>query len=130
MIVAIIGSRKYADYQFMLDKVYEAIPIFKTIERPNLKIISGGAHGADTLGKLLAQRHDIEFEEYLPEFKKKGLPYRREYRVHYYNRDVEIAAACDVLLAFLVKIKGENKGSRLTILAALDRHKEVHVFYR
>lgn len=132
IIVAIIGSRAFDDYTYLEDRTGLILGIIwerlvKQGVRPVFKIISGGAAGADSLGEAFAKKHEYEFKSYLPAFKEFGGPYRKR---DYYDRDVKVAEACNVLIGFLVKILGENKGSKLTIEAALDRHKEVHVFYK
>lgn len=130
--VAIIGSTKFNDYAYLesrtgyvLGSVWDRLVVQDV--KPIFKIISGGATGADSLGEAFAKKHDYEFKPYLPAFKEFGGPYRKR---DYYDRDVKIAEACHILIGFLVKMIGENKGSKLTIEAALDRHKEVHVFFK
>lgn len=130
--VAIIGSREFKDYEYMKERIGLVLTsiwerMAKQGVRPFFRIISGGAGGADTFAKKFALAHNMVFAEFLPDFKQYGTPYRKQ---DYYNRDVEIAEACKVLIGFLVKVEGENRGSKLTIKAALDLWKEVHVFYK
>lgn len=132
VVVAIIGSREFKDYFYMAKNTTR---VFGSISRrlavqnaiPIFKIISGAAKGADKFGERFATEKGYEFKEYLPAFKKFGGPYRK---ADYYDRDVEVAEACNVLIGFLVKAVGENHGSRITIKEALDRYKEVHIFYK
>lgn len=130
--IGIIGSTKFTDYAYLETRTGSVLSsiwdrLVGQNARPIFKIVSGGAIGADSLGEAFAKKHDMKFEKYLPAFKELGGPYRKR---DYYDRDVKIAEACAVLIGFLVKINGENKGSKLTIEAAIDRHKEVHVFYK
>lgn len=122
MIVAIIGSTKFNDYLFLEKRTVLIIESLRDVE-----IISGGAPGADTLGKLFSQEHDYKFTLYPPAFKKYGTPYRK---ADYYDRDILMARDCDICLGFLVRITGENKGSMYTINEAIRLRKEVHVYYR
>lgn len=130
--VGIIGSREFKDYEYLkLRTTAVMVDLFVRVSLQGgnaiFKIISGGAKGADKLGERYATEYNYEFKEYLPAFKKFGGPYRK---ADYYDRDVEVAEACNVLIGFLVKAVGENHGSRITIKEALDRYKEVHIFYK
>lgn len=132
LIIAVIGSRKFNDYKYLHTRTVHIMlglqaRLFDQGVKPDWHIISGGAKGADTLAKQFAEKSTYSFEVYLPDFKKLGTPYHVS---DYLKRDIEIAEACHVLIGFLVKIPGENRGSMLTIEAALERQKEVHVFWR
>lgn len=122
MIVLIIGSRQFKDYLFLEKRVTFIVESLRDVQ-----IISGGADGADTLGKLFAQEHGFKFTEYPPDFKKYGTPYRK---ADYYDRDIKMARKGDICLGFLVKLPGHNKGSMYTIDEALRLQKEVHVWFK
>ena len=141
LIVLIFGSRKFNEKE--LPGCYEylarrCIHVMLGVQgrcisqgfKPDWLIISGGATGADSLAKRFAKDMSYPFVEYLPQFKREGIPYRPEFKRHYYLRDMEMAEACYVGIGFLVKQVGSNKGSRLTITGLLDRHKEIHIFYK
>jgi len=132
VIVAIIGSRKFADYKYLSKRcTFQMLGITNVCRKkgfiPDWRIISGGATGADALGKRYANEFGYSFEEYLPRFKVEKTPYRGR---DYYDRDVLIAKMCHVLLAFLVKEIGQNRGSKITIEEAINQMKQVHVFYK
>jgi hypothetical protein len=61
IIVAIIGSRNFTDMALLTLKMDQ---ILGGRAKENITIISGGAHGADTLAKDYAKLRGITFEEY------------------------------------------------------------------
>jgi hypothetical protein len=85
MNLAVIGSRTFLDYSLME----------RTLNKFNPKrIVSGGAVGTDSLAKQYAEEHDIEFEEFLPEYKKYGSP------AALFKRNRQIIDASDCVIAF------------------------------
>ena len=65
MKYAIIGSRNFNDYQMLkivCDKLIKATDT----------IVSGGAKGADILGKQYANEHALQYVEYLPDWEAYG----------------------------------------------------------
>lgn len=67
MKLAIVGSREFTDYDYMVRNIKKHIDISKI-----RVIISGGAKGADHLAKRFANDHKIPIIEYLPDWKKYG----------------------------------------------------------
>ncbi len=64
MILAVVGSRGFDDYQLMCD----------TLSQYSItKIISGGAKGADSLASKYAKEHNIELVEFIPDWKNLGV---------------------------------------------------------
>ena len=129
--MAVVGSRKFHKYNYMKEQCDGIVwvitnHLFNQGAKPKFHIISGGAKGADSLAASWAKERKYQFHEYLPAFEKHGTYYRAK---DYYDRDVLMADLCSVLIAFLVNKLDENRGSRITIKAALDRMKQVHVFY-
>ena len=58
MKLAIIGSREFTDYK-------KARKIYKNFfEKFTTAIVSGGARGADLIGKQLAEEFEVEYIEY------------------------------------------------------------------
>ena len=104
--IGIVGSRKYSNYS----KVEEVVN--KCIEKygaENMCIKSGGAIGADTIGKLVALNKKIKYVEYNPAHEKwneySGKPeefYGKSYNVsNYFERNSFIAEDCAILFAFI-----------------------------
>jgi len=104
--IGIVGSRKYSDYS----KVEEVVN--KCIEKygaENLCVISGGAIGADYLGKKVALDKNIKYIEFNPAHEAcneySGKPpeyYNKPYSViHYFERNSFIAEESTILFAFI-----------------------------
>ena len=110
MIVGVVGSRDFKNYDYLEQKLTDA-PF--TID----KIISGGARGADSFAIKFAKRHDIVWDEFLPDHKK--------YRHPYHHRNRLIAEASDCIVAFW---NGRSTGTKYTIDYARRIGKPVHVF--
>ncbi|MBC8385392.1 MAG: DUF2493 domain-containing protein [Candidatus Cloacimonetes bacterium] len=109
MKLAVIGSKDFADYDFLksiLDKENE-------IDR----IISGGAKGADSLAKKYALEKNIEFLEFPPNHIKHGNEAK-----HF--RDREIVENCDKVIAFYDE---KCEGTKYTIDFAKQKQKPVKV---
>ena len=85
MKVAIVGSRNadHIDIQKMIAYIPENCS----------EIISGGADGIDTFAREIAQLLHLPVREYLPQYDKFGKAAPLE-------RNKQIAASCDLLLAF------------------------------
>ena len=64
MKVAVVGSRTVSYLHYI--KLCETIPIGAST------IISGGAKGADALGKYYAEANNLFYEEYTPDYKTYG----------------------------------------------------------
>ncbi len=61
--IGIVGSRKYSNYSNVEEIVDKCI---KKYGAENICIISGGAVGADTFGKIAAFRRNLKYIEYNP----------------------------------------------------------------
>ena len=59
MKLLIVGSRSFADYSRMKREIYSQY----SVDEIDL-IISGGAQGADSLGRRFAEEHEILFKEF------------------------------------------------------------------
>lgn len=104
MILAIIGSRDFQDYEFMRSSFESFV---KSRGMPE-KIVSGGAKGADTLAKQLAEEFKIPFEEFKANWKEFG-------RAAGPQRNKQIIAAADAVLAFPLR---DSIGTRNSISLA------------
>jgi predicted Rossmann fold nucleotide-binding protein DprA/Smf involved in DNA uptake len=104
MEIGITGSRDCHDKEL----------VYSTLAQYNpTAIVAGGAAGADALAKQYAIDSGIGYVEILPRFKTDpDTPYHPRW---YLERNKEIVAACDLLLAFW---DGKSKGTKNTIGAA------------
>ncbi len=122
MKLAIVGSRTFNDEQLMdemltlhfpwsSDQVSECVAL--------QAIISGGAKGADTLAKKLADDYQLEYLEFLPDWESNG-------KAAGFIRNKEIVNACDMVLAFW---DGKSKGTEHTIKLARLAKKPTFIVY-
>ena len=98
MKIAIIGSRTFKDYELLktvLNYHKNKIEI----------IISGGAFGADSLGKKYAKENNIPITKFLPDWKKHG-------NSAGFVRNKDIIYASDYIYAFW---DGVSKGTKNSI---------------
>ena len=114
MKLSIIGSRTFNDYEIAKQVIFDILYInnYEITE-----IISGGAKGADALGKRYAMMHDIPFVEYKPDWsigKHAGL-----------LRNTLIIENSDIVIAFW---DGKSKGTVDGIKKAKRLNKILHVW--
>ena len=107
MKVAIIGSRTIT-----IENLENYIPEGTT------EIVSGGAKGVDICAKLFAERNNIAYTEFLPDYKKYGraAPIKRNYQI------VEYA---DVIIALW---DGTSKGTKSVIDYCNKAGKKVQIY--
>ena len=112
MKLAIIGSRGFDDYAFMLQKIHELIDI-------NVlhTTVSGGAKGADNLAERFADDYDLKKVIFKPEYQRHG-------RAATFIRNRLIVDTADVLIAFW---DGKSTGTKYTIDYAKKQQKLVHI---
>jgi len=109
--IAIIGSRSFKNRK-LLDKIMQEYK-----DRYNIiKIISGGAKGADTLAVQWANKNKIQTTIFYPDFKKRKRAY------HFRNR--QIVQEADIIVAFW---DGKSTGTKYTINYAKSLNKEVDI---
>lgn len=108
MIIGIVGSRGFNDYELMCD----VLKMFKIT-----KIISGGAKGADSLAKKYAKEHNIPIIEYLPDWNKYG-------KSAGYIRNQDIVSNSEVIIAFWDM---KSKGTKHSIDIATKMYKPLRV---
>lgn len=145
LTLAIIGSREFEDYKLLSDTVkrYFCLPRMQECEADYLedefkifpyyllfnKFVSGGAKGADSLGKRFctlynkhAQRYNlpdrIEIQEFIPDWDQYG-------KQAGFLRNEEIISAADVVLAFW---NGSN-GTKHSIGLAKEQKKPTIIIY-
>lgn len=110
MKLAIIGSRAFNDYDFLKNNILKNIKLEEIIT-----IVSGGAKGADSLGKQFAIEFKKEYIEYLPDWGKYG-------RAAGVKRNTFIIEESDLIIAFW---NGESKGTKDSINKAKKLKKKI-----
>src|SRR4051812_8942749 len=99
MKLAIVGSRDFSDYEFMK----ECFAAFVASRGgPPEMIVSGGAKGADSLARRLAEEKGVPFHEIEADWKAYG-------RAAGPIRNKKLVEFSDAALAFPL---GESKGTR------------------
>jgi aconitase A len=104
MIVAVVGSRNFNDYDAM-KKILDNIKIDA--------IVSGGAIGADSLAEQYAKEHGIKMIVHRPNWIKYG-------KTAGFVRNVDIVNDADMVIAFW---DGKSRGTRHTINTAKKQKK-------
>ncbi len=120
--VIIAGSRDFNDYELLKREV---LNIVKYNNRPKefVKIVSGGARGADRLGEQFAKEFDLKVKQFVPDWD--GLGKRAGY-----VRNADMAKfACEngnqgILIAFW---DGKSKGTKHMIDLAKRYGLEVNI---
>lgn len=115
--VIIAGSRDFDDYELLNSVVKEKLRDYK-----NIKIISGGCSGADTLGERFAKENNLDLKVFQAEWKKYGRaagPIRNKAMAQYASQ----VDNC-LLIAFPV---GSSRGTRNMISLAKEHGLDVHV---
>lgn len=117
--LAVIGSRTFTDalqLERVLDKVILRIGRVHG-DDVDLRIVSGGARGADTLGKRYADANGIPCEEIRPDYKAMG-------DAAPFVRNKAIVAQADAVVAFW---DGRSNGTRDALAFARQLGRPVHV---
>lgn len=109
--IAIIGSRKFNDFHLLN---FVMINIIKKID-DEITIISGGALGADTLGKNFAAIHKYQFIEHLPDWNKYG-------KAAGFMRNSNIIESSNIVVCFW---DGLSKGTLDSIRKAKKLNKQI-----
>jgi predicted Rossmann fold nucleotide-binding protein DprA/Smf involved in DNA uptake len=130
MKLGIVGSRAFTNRTLM-----EGILKKYIAQYSDITVISGGADGADSMGKDLALQHGLKYVEYPPAFKVHNeycvLPpetYGKPYNVGlFFERNTLIAKEADQVIAFLVEGLKCN-GTMDTVDKAKGMGKPVFVF--
>ena len=131
MRVAIIGSREYENTRKIKDALFQLKQKFGT----DLTVISGGAqYGADKFARKYALEFGIRYREFNPAHTVKNLYsamsedyYEKPYHVsQFHHRNMLIAKACDVMMAFIPNGLTPN-GSESAIKSAKKLNKKVTI---
>jgi hypothetical protein len=116
MKIAIVGSRNFRNYALLveiLSPYYVALPL------DNLIIVSGGARGADTLGKNYAENHGLDCNIFKPDWERYG-------KSAGFRRNQTIVDASDIVIAFW---DSESRGTADTIEKAKKAKKPTLIVY-
>lgn len=108
--LAIVGSRIFEDYKMLKQTVDEIRMRFNVV-----KIVSGGARGADSLGERYAKENNIETLIFYPDWTKHG-------KKAGFLRNVTIVDNSDMILAFWDRV---SNGTKHTITIANAKNKRV-----
>jgi len=117
--IGVVGSRSFHDYD-RLKKVLDLEIKNARIYKPdrNIRIVSGGARGADTLARRYAySRDDVKYTEHKPDWKKYG-------RKAGIVRNMEVIRNSGRIIAFW---NGKSKGTKHVIATARQVGKNVKV---
>ena len=109
MIVAVIGSRNFADYA-LVEATLSALPKLS-------QVVSGGAKGADSLAQRYAEQHQIPLLVFKPDWSQFG-------RGAGVVRNRQIVEAAEHLIAFW---DGVSKGTASSIKLARAKGVPVQV---
>jgi len=112
MKFAIIGSRTFTDYGLLQR-------ILLKFNKDITEVVSGGAKGADSLGKKYAIENGLAFTEFKPDWEKYG-------KSAGYRRNVDIIENCDWVVAFW---DGLSKGTAHSINIARNKRKPTIIIY-
>lgn len=114
MRLAIIGSRSFTDVE-LAERVF--ISFFQK-GKVSL-IVSGGARGADLIGREISKRHSIELLEFIPDWDGLG-------KSAGFIRNRKIIESSDMVLAFH---DGESRGTQNSLDVAKKLKKPVFVWF-
>ena len=117
IVIAIVGSRSFDSFEHfkaMDEFIWEKVGSIDRITG----VVSGGAYGADSLGKAWAETYKIHCTEFLPDWKM----YRKAAGM---IRNESIVKAADVVFAFW---DGKSKGTRSSMKLAKQYGKVLYIY--
>ncbi|MDR2818915.1 MAG: DUF2493 domain-containing protein [Desulfovibrio sp.] len=117
MSIAIIGSRTFDDYQTLESVVLNTLKE-KDVKLSDITIVSGGAKGADSLGRDFAQKYGTQYKEFLPDWEKFG-------KSAGFIRNNDIVEHSDFVIAFW---DGQSKGTRHSLELARKAGKPYYAY--
>jgi len=129
--IGIVGSRKYTNINKVKEIVEQCI---RKYGKDQICIISGGAKGADTHGRVIALQKGLKYIEYNPcheawnEYSGKPKEwYEKLYQVgNYFERNTFIAEDSHILFAFIPE-NHQSNGTQDTIGKAKKLNKPVFI---
>lgn len=111
--IAIVGSRSFTNLGAV-----EAFVLQQYHQSEIVEVVSGGAYGADWLGKRFAEKYDIPYKELKPNWQRYG-------KQAGFLRNIEIVNLVDEVFAFW---DGESKGTKHTIDIATENDKPCYIY--
>lgn len=114
MKLVIVGSRTFDNYELLCQEI-DKLKIFYQIDT----IVSGGAIGADSLGKFYAQEHNLPLLIFSADWKKYG-------KSAGMIRNQDIINASDYIIAFW---DGVSRGTKDSIRKADECKKKYKIIY-
>jgi len=121
MKLAIVGGRDFNDEFLMAEHIAMFMTAYtnEELKTPEIKVISGGAKGADTLGVRFAKIYQCPVIIFKPDWDKYG-------KAAGFIRNQTIVDSCDMVLAFW---DGKSKGTQDTINKAKKAKKPTFIVY-
>ena len=121
MKLAIVGSRDFNDYDKVIYHVSEYFGLGADGLGGNYitEVVSGGANGADALGKKLAKEYSIKYTEFPADWDTHG-------KAAGYIRNEQIIKNSDKVIAFW---DGKSKGTMHSINLARKHRKDTVIIY-
>lgn len=116
--IAVVGSREFSNYKYLEEVIHNLSLRFRWTNE-NTEFICGGARGADSLGKVFAEKHDIPYKMYLPDWDGLGMSAGM-------LRNTQMAHDCDVVIAFWDR---SSSGTKHMIDTCMELNKRVCVYY-
>lgn len=116
MNIIIAGGRDFNNYEFLKEKCSNVINSF--LFKDDIKLVSGKAKGADTLGENFAKEFNYQLLEYPANWNEYG-------KSAGYIRNEEMAKISQVLIAFW---DGKSKGTKHMINLAKKYNLEIYIF--
>lgn len=115
--IGVVGWRGYDKYTEFKELLGNAINCIVAVDK-EIRIISGGCKGTDTMAIQYAIEKRYDYKVYYPKLNKYGSP------AAYHIRNHKIAAHSNIIIAF---VSEKSKGTRSTIKIANNLKKRVHV---
>lgn len=120
--IIIAGSRNFDDYEILKTEVVNIVKYFNR-PRKYIKIISGGAKGADKLGEKFAEEYQMQVKRFIPDWDGLG---RRAGVIR--NDEMARYAVADNSKGMLIAFwDGESRGTMHMINLAKKHGLMVHI---
>jgi len=119
--VAVVGSRTFRDYRLLCDTLDALRDEYgRAPGNPvTIRLVSGGAQGADKLGERYAAENDLQIEVFKPEWRDARGKYKPNAG---FERNTDIVNKADIVVAFW---DFKSHGTRDSIAKAEALGKEV-----
>lgn len=116
MKIAIVGSRKFNDYELLKNVVKDYIDDLNDVK---ITIVSGGSKGADTLAEQFAKELNFKMKIFHPDWEQLG-------RDACSTRNTQIVAFSDIVFAFW---DGISPGTKDSITKAKQMNKQLIIIH-